>query len=474
MLGKDVAHLSTSSIINSYSNRDLEDTRIWVRSARNEHMSRTPFRDIHETDMCLKLCKNYSIENSAAAKDALTHAKFDDLLNVEHTKTRGYMLSFRYYEQQTQATRTLLQMQCFADSIGSTIVEPFVFRSSFSIRFQEFSSSIEPTDQFLTLTDLIDTELWNREAFNRYGYHPISSWKDFIKHAPRNVIVHCIRYRNPPRIPIPRPGHNYRMGCTKDCFKRFNESLSFLSKFGFKMVRKSCSNVVTYAGAVTTSNFVENILGNYKASEVSVLINEFRGFFGLYRLPVLSECGIRHFEVDVPVMPSARIRTDARKYSKVVFSGRPYVAILARIERVVFQLHHDIEQCAKEVESVLKQLRSSQKLSDIFLAMDVGKFGSSGAALKNLQPHGETLFQSIYQEKWSFKEWEETFERLAWSNNSAYVANLQRTIAAKGDCLVMVGAGGFQAQARTLYEKFHPDSNSWCVFKVCSEENVKT
>ena len=238
------------------------------------------------------------------------------------------------------------------------------------------------------------------------------------------------------------------------------------------MVRKSCSDFLNTSEAVTTSDFVKNILGSYKANEVTVLINEFRGF-GLGRLPVASKCG-RHKMTDIPVMPTARIRTDAHKYSKEVFGGRPYVAIMARIESVVFELHHDIEQCAKEVESVLKQLRSSHKLPYTFLAMDVGKFGSGGAARKNLQPHGETLFQSIYQEKWSFKEWEQTFERLSWSNNSAYVANLQRTIAAKGDCLVMVGGRSFQAQARTLYKKFHPDSNSWCVFEVCSKLNVKT
>ena len=38
----------------------------------------------------------------------------------------------------------------------------------------------------------------------------------------------------------------------------------------------------------------------YLPGEVTLLVNKFRGFFGLYRLPVISECGIIHNKSTFP------------------------------------------------------------------------------------------------------------------------------------------------------------------------------
>lgn len=52
--------------------------------------------------------------------------------------TRGYMVSFRFYEQQTQGLHNLIQFQCVAYSYGLRVVEPFVTNSMFTIPFQDF------------------------------------------------------------------------------------------------------------------------------------------------------------------------------------------------------------------------------------------------------------------------------------------------------------------------------------------------
>lgn len=384
--------------------------------------------------------------------------------------TGGYMLSFRYYEQQTQGTRNLLQMQCLADSFGMRIVEPFVIGSMFSIPISVVHSTENISQKYLSLGDLVDIKGWNMEAHKKFGYSSIASWDEFLLNAPRKVIAHCIRYRNPPKIQVPIPGFNYRQGCPKQCYDKFSKSIEYLSAFGFYLVQKTCSNFVDYAGSVPTERFIENVMGKYSSGEVTVLVNEFRGLFGLYRLPVLSECGIIHNRIDVSTMPSSRIRADARKYSTDVFNGRPYAAVIARIERVILHLHQNVSECSQEIAGILKDLKSSHKISDSFLAMDVGTFGSSGSARNNFKPYGEVLFNSIYGNQWSFSDWEASFESLASSDNPAYVANLQRTIAASSRCLILFGGGGFQGQARNLYERFHPDPKSQCIYKVCSRE----
>ena len=380
----------------------------------------------------------------------------------------GYMLSFRYYEQQTQGTRNLLQMQCLAHSVGMRIVEPFVIRSMFSIPISNVSSTEKLSQTYLTLNDLVDMKRWNLEAAKKFGYTSIASWEEFLHKAPRKVVANCIRYRNPPKIPVPIPGFNFREGCPDSCFDRFRKSMEYLGAFSFQLVKSTCSNFVDYAGSVTKESFFENALGTYSPNEVTLLVNEFRGFFGLYRLPINSECGILHNRVNLSTLPSTRIKADAQKYATDVFQGRTYAAVVVRIERIILHLHLNVSNCSQEIVRVLQSLKTSHGISDTFLAMDVGKFGSSGSVRHNFQPYGEVIFNSIYGNQWSFNKWEESFENSSSSSNPAYVANLQRTIAASGSCLILVGGGGFQGQARNLYEKLHPDTKSWCLYKICS------
>ena len=394
----------------------------------------------------------------------------DEMPSKQPRHTGGYMLSFRYYEQQTQGIRNLLQMQCLADSFGMKIVEPFIIRSQFAIPIFNASSTENLTKKYLGLGDLVDMKRWNMETDLKFGYTSISTWEDFLLNAPRKVVAHCIRYRNPPKIQVPIPGFNYQHGCPKGCFTKFTNSMEYLGAFGFELVQKTCSNFIDYAGSVMAGSFMENVMGKYFPGEVTLLVNEFRGFFGLYRLPVLSECGITHNKVNISTLPSLRIRTDTHKYSKLVFQGRPYAAVIARIERIILHLHQNVSGCSQEIVRLLKDLKSSHGISDTFLAMDVGKFGSSGSVRNNFQPYGEILFKSIYANQWSFDEWESSFESIASSDNPAYVANLQRTIAASSRCLILFGGGGFQGMARNLYERFHPDPNSWCIYKICSRE----
>ena len=212
---------------------------------------------------------------------------------------------------------------------------------------------------------------------------------------------------------------------------------------------------------------MNNALGKYKPDEVTIVLNDFRGFFGLYRLPVLSNCGIVHHNVGISVSPSQQILVDAGNYIKLHFNNRPYVAVMARIERVVLHLKHNITSCSGNVLKVLNEINVDRhSVLKQFLAMDVGKFGSGGATA--LKPAGEVLFKAVYGNDWSFKDWERTFEFFALGNSSAYIANLQRTIASQADCLIMFGGGSFQDKAKLAYLRNHPDPRSQCIYRVCT------
>ena len=450
-------------------------------------------------------------------------------------KRLGYFFALKYYEQQTQATKNFLQMQCLAHSYGMRVVEPFVQGSQIGFPFYELAAvEAEKAENSTTSThttpapppplqkqqqqqhrprrrrvgslrlgDLMDMELWNREAADAYGYPPVASWPEFLADAPREVVLVCVRCRNPPKIRIPKPGANYRLGCEEDCFEKFDGALNFLRRHSFRLVRRVCSNFVAYAGSVSSEDFLRNILGGdlYKEGEVTVILNEFRGFFGLYRMQLLSPCGLlTHADMQrdgMQIMPSQQLVMEADLYAKEYFGDRPYISILVRVEKIVLHSHLNITECTDRVVSTLESLEQRRfepsQIAERFLAMDVGRFGSSGAARYHLLPEGLEVFRRVYNSNdnrdnsrkqhqshrssnshryrlsgWSFEEWEESFARASSSGNPAYVANLQRTLAAKGHCLLMVGAGGFQVQARSLYEKYHPDVSSRCVYKICA------
>ena len=374
---------------------------------------------------------------------------------------RGYIVALRYYEQQTKAMHGVLKLQCFASSYGMTVLEPFIERSKFTSQI----SAIVEGEHFLQFRDLFDIDLWN-ERTARFGYPGLASWSDFLKNAPKQLITYCIRYRNQP-LQKTSAGFNYRTGCDTNCYKNLNTTVQALARHGFKLVRSACANFIEYAGAVTTDSFMNNALGKYKPDEVTIVLNDFRGFFGLYRLPVLSNCGIIHYNITVPVSPSKQILEDAQKYLKLHFDNRPYVAIIARIERLVLHLKHNITSCSETVLKVLNEIETNHHRVKRFLAMDVGKFGSGGATA--LKPAGEVLFKAVYGNAWSFNEWEKTFELFALGNSSAYIANLQRTIASQAECLITFGGGSFQEKAELAYLRNHPDPSSQCVYHVCIE-----
>ena len=354
-------------------------------------------------------------------------------------------------------------MQCLANSYGMKIVEPFIEGSLFAFPFNRIARGRNP----LRLRDLIDVDLWNEQTSRVYNYLPLASWEEFLSKAPRSVVLLCIKYRDPPRIPIPIPGHDYKLGCThEDCFKKFDDTVSFLSRFKFRVVRKACANFLNTAASVTDKQLLKSTLEKLKQDNVTIITNQFRGFFGLYRLPVASTCGVTHAVMNVLTEPSTKLVEDANKYVKEHFENRKFVSILVRIERIVLHNFLNVTKCGELVLSKLKKLKKERNLKDYFLAMDIGKFGSKGSNVNKLEPQGKGFFRQVYGSNWRFKDWEESFQ-VSNNSNPAYIANLQRTISARGSCLLMVGGGGFQYQARKLYSEYHPDPNSSCIYQIC-------
>jgi len=140
----------------------------------------------------------------------------------------------------------------------------------------------------------------------------------------------------------------------------------------------------------------------------------------------------------------------------------------------------ELAVCYQKVRNTVAKIRhaASEKL-DMFMTIDLGMFGTKGdPELKTgkLSPTDGLVYLStiefmkdMYENpQWSLGQWEQMFlDTLGSKNDSGYIAGLQRTIATKSTCLIVIGGGSFQQLAVDLYENFHSTEKQLCLFKVC-------
>ena len=101
------------------------------------------------------------------------------------------------------------------------------------------------------------------------------------------------------------------------------------------------------------------------------------------------------------------------------------------------------------------------------MATDAGNLGSDTMARstrysmvdtgfrKEALKHTEELLQTVFDPPVSLAEYERQFEVLR-IKNPAYISSVQKLIAAKAECLLLLPAEGkFQQHALELYKSFH-------------------
>ena len=135
----------------------------------------------------------------------------------------------------------------------------------------------------------------------------------------------------------------------------------------------------------------------------------------------------------------------------------------------------------------LSSRTSSPNTNNIFLTLDVGKYGSKsvewvlGLSKYNLKNKSSDVITSVkkivpalYGQKWTFKEWEESFIKATDGiENPGYIASLQRTIASRADCLILMGGGDYHRLALHGYLELHPDTSQQCLRFVCFRKGLQ-
>ena len=117
-------------------------------------------------------------------------------------------------------------------------------------------------------------------------------------------------------------------------------------------------------------------------------------------------------------------------------------------------------KCLGNLMQRLNRTKNDNGIEDTFVCLDIGKYGSewlrSQAVINNLGPEYDSFLSQVVQDGMTLAELDSTFTKSALMHNPGFVAMMQKTIAAKGEVLVVIGgSSNFHKSTIEMYKSMH-------------------
>ena len=398
--------------------------------------------------------------------------------------SKGYIIPYRIYEQQTSAARNLWGLQLWAKSVDMKVVEPFINKHGMS--FEDLVNDTNNMADQTKFSELYDRNFWNSHTTER-GCAPIVDWEEFLHGAPRKTILvlpHIFKSHKIKNTVVEIIDKSSKIIGSRNCGEAyFSESaMKFFKDLGFHYVREVCIKF-SVNNALTKEKFAQHIFDEYEPSGVTVIFALWQGVRNT-RINLSGVSLSAGETIRVGLMPSKSIIKESDNYvQQFVPAGSKYFGVMVRVERALrfYMKSHGFDKTMKYLTQCANGLAKLRQFKDHSewkhtLAIDMGKFGSKGLLTGCLQSKGYCgidklfglFFNSVFGDSWSIKDYEDSFTKYISTDNPAYVAQVQRTIAARADCIVMVGGkSNFQSAAISFYRNFHPNVSERCIIYHC-------
>lgn len=382
------------------------------------------------------------------------------VISPQHTNESlrgGYVLSLGYYDQVTCAAKRMATLQCWANHSDMSVVEPFVHTTYLEAHPKEPQVSSNVRFQ-----NLFNITAWNarcREA----SFSELVSWESFIEKAPREVTLVQIIYR-----PM------NESGCTYRHLAAFWQK--WLMEHQFRLSHNVCIDF-TQQDSLTLHEF-NSLIFQQLPSTSTVIFNEWRGIPGghesLYIPVQYPKCGNsdRFFEF---LTPNHLILQTADRYIQQYLST-DYVGVMLRWEYPVRLSKHRGMHCLNATIQRLQSLQAKNRFNAAFLTVDLGKYGSTtfqklltrtGEYDKIYNDSMKLMHFMNYRKSISLAEYEKQFSDISGTDNPQHIALLQKTVAAKAKCLLLVGWGRFQHHALVMWKNWHPGGTCFKTIHNC-------
>ena len=368
---------------------------------------------------------------------------------------QGIVLAEVYSDQVTMGASNVMDLQCWAGKLNMKVVEPFLVSSFFRTH---------PLPDSLRFSNTFNITYWNGFCEKRH-FGSLISWKQFLCQAPRSLILVYIKFQS------------YEV-----CHRSGSD---WTKMHGFRVVKKVCIDM-SKTGGLMTADFNSRIFGKFAPRRVTVLFLHSWNGIRIRREQVISAqrlllndntCGgiLRNMypsgihsmnwtELDgnVALFPSNKVLKHTEEYTRRYLHNNNYIAVMVRMEHFLHGLKGDwhtdcgtsINACVDKAISLWKDMRRKSGLHVTFLASDMGRYGTQ---MQQVPPKYVTkIFRTLINS--TLEEYHTSFKTVTGKNSTerGYISVLQKTLASRAKCLLLLGGGSFQAHTLHLYKELHP------------------
>ena len=384
-----------------------------------------------------------------------------------------YVTCYHFFGQQGAGVRSLASLLCFLKSLKLPflLAEPRMEDSTFIGKFT-------PGENGLKFRDLFNIDTFT-ERSQEMGNPDMISTKEYINnHMKYKIIIKVvINSQNA----VLWKAHS--VGGKVDCLHNDNFDIGLSKGLSKCIVRVVQMNVTKTPEKITpfnsTNSLKDFIFGSWSPSDVAL---EFTKWSGPYHMPIDEDHSCYHRynsseSMEYLFKPSHRLLADVRQYEDMFLGGKNCrLAIMVRAEKVMKFYQKEgppngpksLEECFDKVITLSRVMESVKPL----VTLDIGRFGSNslnGRSIYYDHVVNTTIrtVETLYHNEWTFEEWENSFVKATGGiTNEGYIAALQRNLASRADCLVLVGGGNFQVLAVESYVNYHKASER-CIYSVC-------
>ena len=198
-----------------------------------------------------------------------------------------------------------------------------------------------------------------------------------------------------------------------------------------------------------------------------------------------SYCAGFHNKEYEKLIHSYRLKRDAETYLENVLNATSIsVAIMIRTERMFKMLKsadkvlHCLDSILNTYHEVMSELSKRTDNTQIFkplITIDIGTFGTNSYSTfcpeytnyTEIVAKFEHILSDLYSGEWTLERYESGLTMAADGvKDSGYIAGLQRVLASQAKCLLLYGAGHFQALAEYHYIQQHPSKAEQCIYRM--------
>ena len=395
----------------------------------------------------------------------------------------GYAYILDTLGQQSAGMRGVLSLQCWVASFGLPvhIVEPVIVSGHLTSASKQF---LEGKHDTLTFSDIVNVTHFNEES-RKEGFPTLVGAKEFLNKAPRKKVVL--------KMFKVKCGHDKVDFLWKDCS---SDAISNnLVEYNFHVVQtaciKYCANNITLP-LIDANVITRHIYQQYKPNEVTLEVRAWNGelFIPSSKMKDPMHCRGLSIQRQEIISPSSRVLLDAKNYLRQYARSGFVITIMLRFEWFIAANNkykrnplNEIKSCADKTKTELERIRQKEVDSSLVVTADVGESSSfkrtivrakATVTYEDIFDVGTSFITELYEHKWKYTQWKDSFTKSSTSSDSGYVAAMHRAIAANSSCLILFGGGAYQKLALLDYIKNHPDPSEWCIRFICIQKNADT